>query len=133
MADQPNPESSPSGNLQGVYVDRLFTVRVTVASLIVGIFGAALAAWVLLSFLRPGEADPNQPGTPAWSVTQIVLPLTFIVSGGILFWAVFNLPVRIAKRRGVVLDPDIFPWTGAVLVGVIVAIGFVIGMLTGRI
>ncbi|CAG0957483.1 hypothetical protein ANRL4_00463 [Anaerolineae bacterium] len=124
--DQPDLQDQP------LYVDRPFTYKVTVASLMVGVFLAGTSAWLLLSLLQLPTEQPTA-GETVWSPTRFALPATFIVSGGILFWAIFGLPVRIAKRRGVILDPEVYPWTGAVLIGVIATIAFVVAILSGRI
>jgi hypothetical protein len=111
-------------------IDTGFTYRVTVASLLVGCVVAALAAALIIGLGQPFAAADIE-GKPVWSIRQIFLPIVFVVCGIILFYAVFNLPMRIAKRRGIVLDPEIYPWTGAVLVGVLAVVLFVGAILVG--
>lgn len=124
MSNQPLPE-----NADEPMVDRGFTYRVTVASLVVGLIAAAVAALILFGIARP--ISLSEQGEVNWSIRGLLLPAGALVVGGILFWSIFNLPVRIARRRGVLLDPEVWPWTGALIAGAVAALGFVAAILLG--
>jgi hypothetical protein len=127
MRQEVNEQPANNNDLQPI--DRGFTYRVTIASLVVGIAIAVVLGVVIYGLAQPSTV--NAEGEVRWSAASLLFPLSFIVALGILFWSVFSLPVRIAKRRGVVLDPEVWPWTGAVIIGVIVVVGFVVAMLAG--
>lgn len=110
-------------------IDRGFTYRVTFASLLVGLVIAGTLGALLFALARPTTIDAS--GQVTWSASSLLFPVSFLVALGILFWSVFNLPVRIARRRRVVLDPEVWPWTGAVIVGVLAVLGFVVAMVVG--
>ncbi|MFQ3535302.1 MAG: hypothetical protein SNJ58_05450 [Aggregatilineales bacterium] len=119
---EPQPEAP-------IEIDRGFTYRVTVASLIVGVFLAGVAALILFSLTRPLTVDAQ--GNVNWSLGGILFPAAAVCVGAILFWSVFGLPLRVARRRGVILDPEIYPWLGAVLLGTLFGGAFVLAMLFG--
>src|SRR5262245_1862530 len=124
--EQIKTEDTPENgqkNANGVLVDRAFTYRVTVASLLVGLVIAAVVGLILFSLARPIVVDES--GHITWSIAAIMFPVSAVVACAILYWSIFNLPVRIAKRQGVNLDPEVWPWTGAVMIGIVVLIGFV--------
>lgn len=125
MSDQPSPSLNP----EGPSIDRPFTYRVTVASLIVGFILTGIAAFILFNLSRP--VSLNNAGEVQWSVQAFLMPVSAILCAAILFWSIFQLPVRIAKRVGVILDPEVWPWTGAVIAGVVFAVGFVFAILLG--
>ncbi|PJF36868.1 MAG: hypothetical protein CUN49_03300 [Candidatus Thermofonsia Clade 1 bacterium] len=110
-------------------IDRSFTYRVTIASLIVGVILAGIAALILFSLARPLTAD--EQGNVNWSLSGLLFPAAAVFVGTILFWSVFGLPLRVARRRGVILDPEIYPWTGAVLLGVFFIGAFVLAIAFG--
>lgn len=121
-----NPQSQPE---EGPFIDRPFTYRVTVASLIAGVILTGIAAFILFSISRP--VTVNNEGEVQWSFQAFLMPVSAIICAVILFWSIFQLPVRIAKRVGVILDPEIWPWTGAVIAGVLFAVGFVAAIFLG--
>ncbi|MCE7949052.1 MAG: hypothetical protein DYG88_16655 [Chloroflexi bacterium CFX4] len=123
----PNPPEHPSET--PLEIDRGFTYRVTIASLIIGVLLAAVAALIVFSLTRPVTFD--EQGQVNWSVGAILFPVAAIFVGSILFWSVFGLPLRVARRRGVILDPEVYPWTGAVLIGALFGGGFVLAMILG--
>jgi hypothetical protein len=126
QTDPKAAEREPEAPLE---IDRGFTYRVTVASLIVGVFLAGIAALILFSLTRPLTAD--EQGNVNWSIGGILYPAAAVFVGVILFWSVFGLPLRVARRRGVILDPEIYPWTGAVLLGVFFIAAFVLAIVLG--
>ncbi len=109
--------------------DRAFTYRVTFASLGFGVTAAGAAGLLLLSLRQP--LTTTAEGGVVWSLGMFMVPLAGFVSVAILAWSIFSLPVRLAKRRGVVLDPEVWPMTGAVAVGILVIVGFVAAILFG--
>jgi len=123
-----NPQN-PNPPEDGPFIDRPFTYRVTVASLIAGFVLTGIAALFLFSISRP--VTVSNEGEVQWSIQAFLMPISAIICAAILFWSIFQLPVRIAKRVGVILDPEIWPWTGAVIAGVIFAVGFVAAILFG--
>jgi len=125
-----SPESQPQpDDRDSAPIDRPFTYAVTVASLLVGIILSAIAGLIIYGFARPSSLGAD--GKMTFTLSSVFFPLAALVSAAILFWSIFNLPVRIARRKGVILDPEVWPWTGAVLIAVVVVVGFVIAMLTG--
>lgn len=109
----------------GVYVDKSLTIVATGIGLLVGLVAAFLLGGVVL-LLRVPLA--NSPGVGT-QIAALMLPLVVIVSLGSLIFGVFNLPVRFAKRRGVILDPEIYPFWGAILLGVLLTLLFVAAIL----
>lgn len=120
------PEQDSEAQLE---IDRGFTYRVIVASLIVGVILAGVAALILFSIARPLTAD--EQGNVNWSLSGILFPAAAVIVGGILFWSVFGLPLRVARRRGVILDPEVYPWIGAVLIAALFSGAFVLAILLG--
>jgi len=118
----PDPERS---------VNRPFTFAVSFVSLLVGMILAALIGLPLLSLGQRVSADST--GNLTWSLGQLAYPLAAILTMLILSWSIFRLPLRIARRRGLLLDPVIWPITGAILLGVLIALGFVGAILLGLI
>ncbi len=110
-------------------IDRPFTYAVSVISLLVGIALAALVGLPLLSLSHRLSVDAS--GNITWSFGQLIYPLAALLTMAILYWSIFSLPLRIARRRGVILDPAVWPVTGAILVGIVVVVGFVGAILTG--
>jgi hypothetical protein len=49
----------------------------------------------------------------------------------ILAWSVFSLPVRMARRQSIVLDPNVWPATGVIALSIIVIVAFFAAMLFG--
>jgi uncharacterized integral membrane protein len=129
MNAQTNPSPPEHPSEAPLEIDRGFTYRVTIASLIIGVLLAAAAALIVFSLTRPVTFD--EQGQVNWSVGAILFPLAAVFVGSILFWSVFGLPLRVARRRGVILDPEVYPWTGAVLIGALFGGGFVLAMILG--
>jgi hypothetical protein len=111
--------------------DRPYTFRVTFISLAVGIVLSLVISLVLLAFRQPITA--NESGGVNWAFGAFMIPLAAILSMMILAWSIFSLPVRLAKRQGIVLDPHVWPITGAVAVGIIAVAGFFAAILFGLI
>ena len=108
--------------------DRPYTYLVTFISLGIGVAAAAIVALALLALRQPLIAMAS--GAPV-SVGSFMIPLAGLLSVVILVWSVFFLPVRFANRRGIVLDPEVWPATGAVAVGVLVIVLFASAILFG--
>src|SRR5258706_15584355 len=115
MSEQPDPPV-----MRG---DRPFTYRVTFVSLFVGILAAVIVGLILLSLRQPLTTDAS--GAINWSFGAFMIPAAMLISALILGWSVFFLPITLARRQGIVLDPQVWPTTGAVAVGVLLIIGFV--------
>jgi hypothetical protein len=110
-------------------IDRGFTIRVSIASLLVGLLIATPVGLILLALGQPATFDAE--GGVEWSLRMLMLPLAAVVTVGILYWSIFRLPLRIARRRGIILDPDVWPWTGALMIGVVTIVGFIGLILAG--
>jgi hypothetical protein len=111
--------------------DRPYTLRVTFISLAVGLILSVIVSLALLAFRQPISA--SESGTVNWSFGVFMFPLAAILSMIILAWSIFSLPVRLAKRHGIVLDPQVWPITGAIAIGIITIIGFFAAILIGLI
>jgi len=111
--------------------DRPYTLRVTFISLTIGIILSLILSLVLLAFRQPISANAN--GGVNWSFGAFMIPLAAILSMIILAWSIFSLPVRLAKRQGIVLDPQVWPITGAIAIGIITVIGFFAAIFFGLI
>lgn len=122
-----NGQDSDTGG--GPVIDRGYTIRLSLASLLVGLLIAAPVGIALLALGRPAEV--NEQGGVVWSGGMFVLPVAAVIIVAILYWSIFHLPLRIARRRGVILDPELWPWTGALALGVVIVLGFVAAMLAG--
>jgi hypothetical protein len=109
--------------------DRPATYRLTFACLTVGVILSTVVGLLLLSLRQP--LTTNASGGVNWSLGILMLPLAGLVSVAILAWSVFYLPVVLARRRGIVLDPQVWPMTGAVAVGVLVVVGFIVAIMVG--
>jgi hypothetical protein len=109
--------------------DRAFTYRITFACLTVGVIVAVAVGLLLLSLRQPLATDAQ--GGVVWSAGIFMVPLAGLASVAVLAWSVFYLPVLLARRRGIVLDPNVWPATGAIAVGILVIAGFVAAILFG--
>jgi heme/copper-type cytochrome/quinol oxidase subunit 2 len=123
---QNSPNQQPPN---GVYVDTRATYVFTFISLTIGVIIAVIVGLIIFSLRQPLTADAQ--GNATFSIGAIMTPLAAVVAVAIVAWAVFQLPVWFAKRQGVILDPDVWPWTGAIGVGVVAIIGFVGAMFLG--
>jgi hypothetical protein len=123
MSHTSNTDGAPPAP-PGVYVDTAQTYRLTLISLAIGVLLALIVGGALFA-LRAPLTDPAQPV----SLGSLIPPLAGVIVVAILAWAVFRLPVRLAKRQSVTLDPEVWPWTGAVGVGVVIVIGFILAIL----
>lgn len=124
-------QNSPKPPYEGVYVDTRATYLFTFISLAIGVVIAAIVGLLLFSLRQPLVADAQ--GRTSFSLGAIMVPLAAIAAVAILAWAVFQLPVWFAKRQGIILDPEVWPWTGAIGVGAVSVIGFVGAMFLGLI
>lgn len=110
--------------------NRPYTYLVTFISLAIGLAAAAIVGLAILALRQPLIAMSG--GAPV-SVGSFMIPLAGLLSVVILIWSVFFLPVRFANRRGIVLDPEVWPATGAVAIGVLVILVFAVAILFGLI
>ena len=110
--------------------DRPYTYRVTFVSLAIGVAGALTVGLALLALRQPLITMAG--GAPV-SLGSLMIPLAGLISVVILVWSVFLLPLRFAHRQGIVLDPEVWPATGAVAVGILVIVVFAVAMLSGLI
>jgi hypothetical protein len=111
--------------------DRAYTFRVTFICLAVGVIIAAVVALILLSLRQPLTTNPN--GSVVWTLGVFMVPAAGLASITILAWSVFYLPLALARRQRVVLDPQVWPMTGAVVIGILVIVGFMAAILLGLI
>jgi hypothetical protein len=111
--------------------DRPYTIRATFISLAIGLVIAAVVAVILIGLRQPLTTDKS--GSVVWNFGAFMLPLAGLLSMAILAWSVFFLPVAIARREGVVLDPQIWPATGVIALCVIIVVLFVGAMVVGLI
>jgi hypothetical protein len=109
--------------------DRLYTIRVTFISLAVGVAVALVVGLTLISLRQP--LTTNSTGGVVWNIGAFMLPLAGLLSMAVLAWSVFWLPVAIARRQGVVLDPQIWPATGVIALTVVIVVLFVGAMIVG--
>jgi hypothetical protein len=124
-----NTAQHPSPAPKQYAVDTRATYIATLASLLIGVIIAAVVGGLLFSLRQPLTTDAE--GKVSFSLGAIMGPLAAAVTVLILAWAVFRLPIWFAKRQGVILDPEVWPWTGAVGVGIIAVLGFVGAMVLG--
>lgn len=124
-----NSAQHPSPAPEQYLVDTRATYVATIASLLIGVVIAIGVGGLLFSLRQPVATDVE--GKVAFNVAAIMGPLAAAVTVLILAWAVFRLPIWFAKRQGVILDPEVWPWTGAVGVGIIAILGFVGAMVLG--
>src|SRR5262249_37096837 len=103
--------------------------RLTFVCLVIGIIIAAVVALILLGLRQPFATNPN--GSVVWTLGAFMVPAAGLASIAILAWSVFYLPVLLSRRQGGVLDPQVWPMTGAVAIGILVIIGFIGAMLLG--
>lgn len=109
--------------------DRPGTYRVTFISLGIGLAISLLVGLVLLAIRQPLTADAA--GKINWSVGAFMIPLAGLITITILAWSVFVLPKSIARRQGILLDPYVWPATGAIVLGILVAVSFVGAIIFG--
>ncbi|HLY24751.1 MAG TPA: hypothetical protein VKQ72_00335 [Aggregatilineales bacterium] len=108
--------------------DRLFTYKATFVSLVIGLVAAAAIGFALVSLSHPLTA--SKEGV-SFSPGAFMLPLAGLLCMIILAWSVFSLPVRMARRQNVVLDPHVWPATGVVALSVVVMGAFFGAILLG--
>jgi hypothetical protein len=116
-------------NRDKIPINRPYTYWITFVCLFVGVMLAVPIALVLLTSARP--LTLNDAGEVSWSLGAFALPAAMIIVAAIMWIVIFPLPRRIANMRGIVLDPDIYPATGAIAAGVLLGIAFVLAMLAG--
>jgi hypothetical protein len=108
--------------------DRPYTIRATFISLAIGLAIATVVALILVSLRQPPTLGDKGV---QWSAGAFMVPLAGLLSVGILAWSVFFLPIALARRQGMVLDPNIWPATGVVALTVIVIVGFIGAIMIG--
>jgi hypothetical protein len=106
--------------------DRPYTIAATIVSLIIGLPAAVAAGLLLYGLNRPAIQSGGQVNV---TLNALAFPLALVVSGVILAGAVFVLPMRMAKRTGRVLDPNLYPMTGVISVAVLLIGAFVLAIL----
>ena len=111
--------------------DRAYTFRITFVCLAVGIVISVVVGLILLSLRQPLTTNPN--GSVIWSLGAFMIPAAGLASVTILAWSVFYLPLALARRQSIVLDPQVWPMTGAVTIGVLVILGFTAAIMLGLI
>lgn len=122
MTDQKPDEPKPN-----TYVgERPYTIAVTIVSLIIGLPAAVAAGLLLYSFNQPATQSGGQVNV---TVNALAFPLALVVSGIILSISVFILPMRMARRTGHILDPNLYPMTGVVSVAALMIGAFVLAIL----
>ena len=109
--------------------DRLYTIRATFISLGIGLAITLVVGLILISSRQP--LTTNSAGGVVWNAGAFMLPLAGLLSMAVLAWSVFWLPVALARRQGVVLDPQIWPATGVIALSVIIVVLFVGAMVAG--
>lgn len=108
--------------------DRLYTIRLTVACLLIGLVIAIPAGVLLYSLNKPLTL---QNGDVNWTFGAVAFPLALLVSGVVLAGSVFTLPLIIARRAGRVLDPTLWPALGVYVLTGLLVIAFIVGMIAG--
>ncbi len=108
--------------------DRAYTIRITFISLAIGLAIAAVVGLILISLRQPLTVNNNNVN---WTFGAFMLPLAGLLSMAILAWSVFFLPVALARRQDMILDPQIWPATGVVALTVIIIALFVGAMIVG--
>jgi hypothetical protein len=108
--------------------DRPYTIRLTMACLVIGLVIAIPAGALLYSLNRPLTL---QNGDVAWTFGTVAFPLALLVSGVVLAGSVFTLPLIIARRSGRVLDPTLWPALGVYVLTGLLVVTFVVGIIAG--
>src|SRR5262249_30797876 len=103
--------------------DRPNTYRITFICVAIGVGISAVVWLVVLSLRQP--LSVSSTGSVMLSIGAFMIPLAGLISIAILIWSVFFLPMTMARRWGILLDPNVWPATGAIAVGVLVVIAFV--------
>jgi hypothetical protein len=106
--------------------DRPYTIAVTIVSLIIGLPLAIVVGLLLYSLNQPATQSAGQVNL---TVNALAFPLALVVSGAILAFAVFFLPMQMARRTGRVLDPNLYPMTGVVSVAALLVGAFVLAIV----
>jgi hypothetical protein len=118
------PEQEPDWG-----TDRPYTVMISLLSLAIGVVIALPLGALLLALRQP--LSLNAEGGVNWTLGAFAIPLALVVSGAVLAWSIFFLPVRLARRQNMALDPEVWPITGVVSATVIIAAGFILALLLG--
>ncbi len=121
MTNDPQPPPSPP--LRG---DEPYTIRITILCLLIGVPIAAAAGLLLYSLSKP-LTPVNGQVTLAFS--SFAFPLALLVSGAVLAWSVFILPVTFARRAERVLDPRLWPMMGVLSLAGLLVVAFVAAIL----
>ena len=122
----PDDSLPPPPVLRG---ERSYTVRITIACLLLGLIVAIPIGLLLYSQRQTLAVSNGQVG--GWSFGVIAFPLALLVTSVILAASVFFLPAFIARRTGRVLDPGLWPAFGVYVLTTLLAGAFVLGMLAG--
>src|SRR5258708_6972251 len=94
-----------------------------------GVAISAVAGYILLRLSQPLTLGDG--GKVNWNIGAFMVPVAALVITAVLGWSVFYLPVVLARRRGIVLDPGLWPATGAIAIGILLIVGFVGAILLG--
>lgn len=119
------PDQKPEGS-DGFVGERPYTIAVTIVSLIIGLPIALIVGAILYSLNQPATQSGGQINV---TVNALALPLALVVSGIILAFTVFFLPMRLARRTGHVLDPNLYPLVGVISVAALMVGAFVLAIL----
>lgn len=103
-----------------------YTVRITLLSLAIGIPIAAAAGALLYSVSKP--LTPVN-GAVTFSFSSFAFPLALLVSGAVLAWSIFVLPVSFARRAERVLDPSVWPMLGVLSLAGLLVLVFILAIL----
>ncbi len=110
--------------------NRVYTIRLTVLCLVLGILVAGPVGLILYQLSQPLTV---QNGQVSWTFGAFAFPLALFLSGAVLAGSVFILPARFAQRAGRKLDPTIWPVLGVFLLTGVLAAAFILGILLGAI
>ena len=109
--------------------DRPYTYRVTFISLGIGIAVLLAVDFILLALRQPLGTDAK--GGMVWSFGALALPAAGLISILIMGWSIFVLPPVFSRRQGILLDTEVWPATGTITLGVLVAVVFLGAILLG--
>ncbi|GEM_PF-1015558 len=102
--------------------DRPYTIAITLLCLAIGVPVGAIAGALLLSLNQPLSTAAN--GQITWSFGVFTFPLALLVAGGVMAWSIFILPVMLARRAGRILDPQLWPIMGVLVLTALVVAAF---------
>lgn len=111
--------------------DRPYTIGITLLCLVIGVPIGASAGALLFSLSQP--LSPAVNGQIAWSFSAVAFPLALLVAGGVMAWSIFILPVLLARRAGRILDPQIWPMMGVLVLTALVVVAFFVAIALNKI